>query len=39
MLDHLGEGDAADCVRKACAEVTSLTGSTTEIGDQVAARL
>jgi len=25
--------------RKACAEVTSLSGSTTEIGDQVAARL
>ena len=39
MLDHLGEGDAAARVRKACAEVTSLTGSTTEIGDQVAARL
>ena len=39
MLDHLGEGDAADRVRKACAEVTSLSGSTTEIGDQVAARL
>ena len=39
MLDHLGEGDAADRVRKACAEATTLTGSTTEIGDQVAARL
>jgi 3-isopropylmalate dehydrogenase len=39
MLDHLGEGDAAARVRKACAEVTSLTGSTTEIGDEVAARL
>ena len=39
MLDHLGEGDAADRVRKACAEATSLGGSTTEIGDQVAARL
>jgi 3-isopropylmalate dehydrogenase len=39
MLDHLGEGDAATRVRKACAEVTSLTGSTTEIGDEVAARL
>jgi 3-isopropylmalate dehydrogenase len=39
MLDHLGEGDAAARVRKACAEVTSLTGSTTEIGDEVAARV
>ena len=39
MLDHLGEGDAADRVRKACADTTSLTGSTTEIGDLVAARL
>ncbi len=39
MLDHLGEGDAANRVRKACAEVTSLTGTTTEIGDEVAARL
>jgi len=39
MLDHLGEGDAADRIRKACAEVTSATGSTTEIGDQVAANV
>jgi 3-isopropylmalate dehydrogenase len=39
MLDHLGESDAAARVRKACAEVSSLTGSTTEIGDEVAARL
>ena len=39
MLDHLGEGDAAARVRKACAEVTSTDGSTTEIGDAVAARL
>jgi 3-isopropylmalate dehydrogenase len=39
MLDHLGEDDAAARVRKACAEVTSLTGSTTEIGDEVASRL
>ena len=39
MLDHLGEGDAAARVRKACAEVTTLTGSTPEIGDEVAARL
>jgi len=39
MLDHLGEGDAADRVRKACAEAAHLGGSTTEIGDQVAAHL
>ncbi len=39
MLDHLGESAAADRVRKACAEVTSHTGSTNEIGDEIAARL
>ena len=43
MLDHLGEDDAAARVRKACGEVTedlsTLTGSTTDIGDQVAARV
>jgi 3-isopropylmalate dehydrogenase len=39
MLDHLGEDDAAARVRKACAEVTTLNGSTTEIGDEVAARV
>ena len=39
MLDHLGEGDAADRIRKACAEATNLGGSTSEIGDQVAARV
>ena len=39
MLDHLGEADAAARVRKACAEVTRITGSTTEIGDQIAAHL
>ncbi len=39
MLDHLGEGDAADRVRKACAEAATAGGSTTEIGDLVAARL
>ncbi len=39
MLDHLGEGDAAARVRKACADTSTLTGSTTEIGDLVAARL
>ena len=39
MLDHLGEADAATRVRKACADVSTLTGSTTEVGDLVAARL
>ena len=39
MLDHLGEDQAADRVRKACSSPQSLTGSTTEIGDIIAARL
>jgi 3-isopropylmalate dehydrogenase len=39
MLDHLGEADAAARVRKACADTATLTGSTSEIGDLVAARL
>ncbi len=39
MLDHLGEGDAADRIRKACADATTAGGSTSEIGDLVAARL
>jgi 3-isopropylmalate dehydrogenase len=39
MLDHLGEADAAARVRKACADTASLTGSTTHIGDTVAARV
>jgi 3-isopropylmalate dehydrogenase len=39
MLDHLGEGDAAARVRKACADTTTLTGTTTEIGDLVAGRV
>jgi 3-isopropylmalate dehydrogenase len=39
MLDHLGEGDAAARVRKACADTATLTGSTTEIGDFVASRV
>jgi 3-isopropylmalate dehydrogenase len=39
MLDHLGEPDAAARIRKACADTTSLTGSTSEIGDAVASRL
>jgi 3-isopropylmalate dehydrogenase len=39
MLDHLGEGDAANRVRKACADTSTLIGSTTEIGDLVAGRV
>jgi 3-isopropylmalate dehydrogenase len=39
MLDHLGESDAAARIRKACADTTNLTGSTTQIGDTVAGRL
>ena len=39
MLDHLGEADAADRIRAACADPDSLTGTTTEIGDAIAARL
>ena len=39
MLDHLGEADAAARVRAACADTSALTGSTTEVGDAVVARL
>ena len=39
MLDLLGEGDAAERIRKACAATTELTASTPEIGDAVAARV
>ncbi len=39
MLDHLGEADAAARVRKACADTATLTGSTSHIGDTIAARL
>jgi len=39
MLDFLGEADAAARIRAACADAESLTGSTTEIGDLVVARL
>jgi 3-isopropylmalate dehydrogenase len=37
MLDFLGESAAADRVRAACAE--PVTGSTTDIGDAIAARV
>jgi 3-isopropylmalate dehydrogenase len=36
MLDFLGEADAAARVRTACAE--PVTGTTMEIGDELAAR-
>jgi 3-isopropylmalate dehydrogenase len=39
MLDFLGEADAAARIRKACAEPSALTGSTSSVGDAVAARL
>jgi 3-isopropylmalate dehydrogenase len=39
MLDHLGEGDAAARIRKACADTATLSGSTTEVGDLVVGRL
>jgi 3-isopropylmalate dehydrogenase len=37
MLDFLGEGDAADRIRAACAEAGA--GSTTAVGDDIAARV
>ena len=37
MLDFLGESDAAQRIQKACAETSE--GSTSDIGDQVAARV
>jgi 3-isopropylmalate dehydrogenase len=37
MLDFLGEVEAADRIRAACAE--PVTGSTTEVGDTIAARV
>ena len=39
MLDHLDETEAADRIRAACADPSTLTGSTSEIGDEVVARL
>jgi 3-isopropylmalate dehydrogenase len=37
MLEFLGEADAGARIRKACAEPTALDGSTSEIGDAIAA--
>jgi 3-isopropylmalate dehydrogenase len=39
MLEHLGEADAAGRIRKAIGEPGALTGSTTAIGDAIAARV
>jgi 3-isopropylmalate dehydrogenase len=39
MLDFLGEADAAARIRKACADASVLDGSTSDIGDAVAARV
>jgi 3-isopropylmalate dehydrogenase len=39
MLEFLGEVDAAARIRKACADPAALQGSTSEIGDAVAARV
>jgi 3-isopropylmalate dehydrogenase len=39
MLDHLGEPEAAERIRKACAASTDLTATTPEIGDAVAERV
>jgi 3-isopropylmalate dehydrogenase len=39
MLEFLGEGDAGRRIADACAAVSSLAGTTTEIGDAVAERL
>jgi 3-isopropylmalate dehydrogenase len=39
MLDHLGETEAGDRIRAACGDPESLTGSTSDIGDAIAARL
>jgi 3-isopropylmalate dehydrogenase len=38
MLEFLGEADAGARIRKAVGDPTSLSGSTSEIGDTVAAR-
>ncbi|MEA2702605.1 MAG: 3-isopropylmalate dehydrogenase [Actinomycetota bacterium] len=39
MLEYLGENDAGRRITEACAAVSSLAGTTTEIGDAVAERL
>ena len=39
MLEFLGEGEAGRRINEACAAVSSLAGTTTELGDAVAERL
>ncbi len=39
MLDHLGECEAAKRIREACRQPELLTGTTSEVGDAIAARL
>ncbi len=39
MLEHLGEVDAAARIRKACADPSAFEGTTSEIGDAIAARV
>ncbi len=39
MLEFLGEPDAAARIRKACADASVLDGSTSDIGDAIAARV
>jgi 3-isopropylmalate dehydrogenase len=39
MLEFLGEADAAARIRKACADPSALEGSTSAIGDAIAARV
>ena len=39
MLEHLGEGEAGERIRKACDRPESLAGTTSEIGDAIVARL
>jgi 3-isopropylmalate dehydrogenase len=39
MLDFLGEPDAAARIRAACADPATQHGSTTQIGDAIAARV
>jgi len=39
MLEFLGEAEGAARIRRACADPSKLTGSTTQIGDQIAATI
>ena len=39
MLEFLGEADAAERVRTAVDRSDDITGSTSEIGDAIAARI